>query len=89
MRAIAVICLIAVCILGAGIYLTMLNLASESSFLAVLYTLIVPFIAQLVWIWVLCGVTGASFHPFTWLCLGWLVLLAIGVVLAAKAEEVT
>jgi hypothetical protein len=83
---IAVICMIATWLLGAGIYLFTLYLAYLTSFFSLLLTLTFPVIGQLVWIWILWGATGVFFNLLTLLCIAWIVLLGITMFIASKAE---
>jgi hypothetical protein len=74
-------------LLGLGIYIYTLYLAYLTSFPALLGSLALPGIAQVVWIIVLWLTTGTFFHLFTDLCIAWAVLLIISLTARVKFES--
>ena len=83
----AVGCYIVISLLSLGIYIFCLYLAYLTSFVAVLLTLIFPFIGQAYWIWAVWTATGVFFNPLTIACLIWLGLAAFGSILYASSSE--
>lgn len=87
MAALHAVLFVATFLLGFGIYILTLYLAYLTSFLLLLFTLIAPGIAQLVWIWNLWTLTGTFFNFYTSLCLAWLALLALTFLAGLKAQN--
>jgi hypothetical protein len=81
-------CRFAVWLLSPCIWLFTLYLAYLTSFPAVLVALLLPFIAQLYWIWVLWTVTGTLLNLFTVLCFAWVALAVIGIFAQMRAATV-
>lgn len=76
-------------LLGAGIYLLTLYFAYLTSFLTLLFTLIFPIIAQLVWIYWIWSATGVFFNLLTILCLAWIGLAILLAVMSSVATSKT
>ncbi len=83
----AVLCMIALWVVGLGIYLFCLYLAYLTSFIAILLTFFFPFVGQLYWIWTVWMTTGVFLNPLTIACLVWIGLAAVGTILFATAER--
>jgi len=80
------ICMIALWMSALGIHLLTIYIAYLSNSFAMLFTIAFPFIAELVWIFVLWGISGTYLHLLTLLCSLWLVLLAVTIALIAMPE---
>lgn len=63
--------------LSLGIYLFTLYLAYLTSFLAMILTLMFPFIGQIYWLWFVWGATGVFFNWLTIACLVWVAAVAV------------
>jgi hypothetical protein len=91
MRALAgvigTVCMVALWLLGLGIYVFTLYLAYLTSFVAILLTFIFPFLGQLYWIWALWSATGVFFNPLTIACLAWLGLASITLITMSLASK--
>jgi DNA polymerase-3 subunit epsilon len=79
-------CRFAVWLLSPCIWLFTLYLAYLTSFPAVLAALVLPFIAQLYWIFVLWNATGTLLNLFTLLCFVWVALTLVGIFARMKAS---
>ena len=64
------------CTLGALIHFWTL-LTAPASFTGLVFTFLLPGIAQAYWLWELWPATGALSHPLTVMCAAWLALLGV------------
>ena len=91
MRAIAgalgTMCVVAIALLGLGIYVYCLYLAYLTSVGALILTFFFPFIGQLYWIWAVWTTTGIFFNVLTIACLVWIGLLILGGALLLAADN--
>ncbi len=69
--------MMAMWLLGAGIYIFTPYLAYLTSFGSLLLTLFIPFFGQLYWLWIVWGITGVFFNWLTIACLVWLGLAVL------------
>lgn len=58
-----------------------------ASFTGLVFTFLLPGIAQAYWMWELWPATGSLSHPLALMCAAWLVLLGIGVVARTMRVE--
>jgi hypothetical protein len=72
----AAICEILLAGLGVPIHLGTLAMA-PASFTGLVFTCLLPGIAQAYWMWALWPATGTLVHPLTLMCAAWLALLGI------------
>jgi hypothetical protein len=75
-KLLAGICEFLLILLGPVIHLGTLATA-PASFTGLVFTFLLPGIAQAYWLWELWPATGALVHPLTMMCAAWLALLAI------------
>jgi hypothetical protein len=78
-KSLAGICQILLAWLAIVIHLTTL-MTAPTSFTGLVFTFLLPGIAQAYWLWELWPATGALSHPLTAMCAAWLTLLAIWIV---------
>jgi hypothetical protein len=64
------------CVLGVLIHLTTL-LTAPASFTGLVFTFLLPGVAQAYWLWELWPSTGAWSHPLATMCAAWLALFGV------------
>lgn len=79
LKSVAGICQVLLAWLAIVIHLTTL-VTAPTSFTGLVFTFLLPGIAQAYWLWELWPATSALSHPLTAMCAGRLALLAIWIV---------
>jgi hypothetical protein len=77
-------CRFAIWLLSPCIFIWTLYLAHVTS--SPWWLAILPFIAQVCWIWLLWGTTGTFLNSFTLACFAWIALAVIGIFARMKAD---
>jgi hypothetical protein len=89
-QTIAVLCLIAIIVLGWMIYAYSIYIAAESAgWIGALLTITLPVVAQIYWIAVTYLMTGVLLNSLLIACLFWVGLFLLGVTFAALADDAT
>ena len=73
------------CILGLLIHFTTL-LTAPASFTGLVFTFLLPGIAQAYWLWELWPATGAWSHPLSAMCAVWVALLGVWVLARTQSN---
>jgi hypothetical protein len=74
-------------LLGGLIYLLTLYLAYSTTFLMLLFCMVFPVMAQLLWLWDMWSITGEFFNYYTLICLAWVILAALTMIAIALSEK--